>query len=36
MQRTIAHPDFLTRSNPDEGVTVYDLAHADTRADTKG
>ena len=34
MQRTVEHPDWLTRSNPDEGVTVYDLAH-DTSHDDK-
>jgi NTE family protein len=27
MQRTVAHPEWLTRSRPDEGVTIYDLAH---------
>ena len=27
MQHTVAHPDWLTKSNPEEGVTVYDLAH---------
>ncbi|HEX5125582.1 MAG TPA: patatin-like phospholipase family protein [Rhodocyclaceae bacterium] len=27
MRRTIEHPDLLTRSNVDDGVTVYDLAH---------
>ena len=27
MQRTVAHPDWLTKSSPDDGVTVYDLAH---------
>ena len=26
VQRTIAHPDLLTRSSVDDGVTVYDLA----------
>jgi NTE family protein len=30
MQHTVAHPDWLAPSNPDDGVTVYDLAH-DTR-----
>jgi hypothetical protein len=23
----VAHPDWLSASNPDDGVTVYDLAH---------
>jgi NTE family protein len=27
MRHTVAHPDWLTRSSPDEGITVYDLAH---------
>jgi NTE family protein len=27
MQRSVAHPDWLAASNPDDGVTVYDLAH---------
>ena len=27
MRRTVEHPDWLTKSNPDDGVTVYDLAH---------
>lgn len=27
MERTIAHPDLLTKSNVDDGVNVYDLAH---------
>jgi NTE family protein len=27
MQRTVAHPDLLTSSNVEDGVTVYDLAH---------
>jgi NTE family protein len=31
MQRTVAHPDWLSASNPDDGVTVYDLAHDDKR-----
>jgi NTE family protein len=28
MKRTVMHPDWLTRSRPNEGVTVYDLARA--------
>ena len=35
MQHTIEHPDWLTRSNPDDGVTVYDLAH-DTGSERRG
>ena len=31
MQRTVAHPDWLSASNPDDGVTVYDLAHDEVR-----
>jgi NTE family protein len=27
MRRTIEHPDLLNKSNVDDGVTVYDLAH---------
>jgi NTE family protein len=27
MRHTIDHPDWLVRSNADDGVTVYDLAH---------
>ena len=27
MQRSIAHPEWLLKSNLEEGVTVYDLAH---------
>jgi NTE family protein len=27
MQHTVAHPEWLTRSTPDEGITIYDLAH---------
>ena len=27
MRRTFEHPDLLTKSNVDDGVTVYDLAH---------
>lgn len=27
VRHTEAHPDLLTRSMPDDGVTVYDLAH---------
>jgi NTE family protein len=33
MQRSVAHPDWLAASSPDDGVTVYDLAH-DTAHDT--
>ena len=28
VRNTIAHPDWLTKSDPDDGVTVYDLSHA--------
>ena len=28
MRNTMAHPDWLNRSDPDDGITVYDLAHA--------
>ena len=31
MQRTVAHPDWLSASNPDDGITVYDLAHDEAR-----
>jgi len=27
MERTIDHPEWLSRSSVEEGVTVYDLAH---------
>lgn len=27
MRRTIEHPDLLNKSNVDDGITVYDLAH---------
>jgi NTE family protein len=27
MQHTVAHPDWLRKSSPGDGVTIYDLAH---------
>jgi NTE family protein len=27
MQHTVNHPDWLRRSSPGDGVTIYDLAH---------
>jgi len=29
MQHSVAHPDWLKASNPNDGVTIYDLAHDD-------
>jgi hypothetical protein len=27
MQRTIDHPEWLSRSRMEDGITVYDLSH---------
>ena len=35
MQCTVEHPDLLNKSSVDDGVTVYDLAHATPESETE-